>query len=71
MIITEQFFIGERAFVRTRSDSNRYVVRENIEYSEACDPAELNRVYTEGRVIEEQTEIITTDELASILMGET
>lgn len=48
MIVTENFKVGERDFVRTYSDAGRYVVRDGIEYTEACDPAEFGRQYTEG-----------------------
>lgn len=48
MIKTETFFIGEREFTRTYSDANKYVVRDDISYEEACDPAEFGRTYTEG-----------------------
>lgn len=48
MIVTENFKVGERDFIRTYSNSGRYVVRDGIEYSEACDPAEFGRQYTEG-----------------------
>lgn len=51
MIITETFYIGEREFTRTYSDLGRYVVRDGISYSEACDPAEFGRSYTEGDLI--------------------
>ena len=48
MIVSENFKAGERDFVRTYSNSGRYVVRDGVEYSEACDPAEFGRQYTEG-----------------------
>lgn len=48
MIVTENFKVGERDFVCTYSNSGRYVVRDGVEYSEACDPAEFARTYTEG-----------------------
>lgn len=51
MIRTENFTIGEKQFIRTYSDAGRYVVRDGISYSEACDPAEYGRTYTEGDVI--------------------
>ncbi len=44
----EHFYVNGRDFIRTYSDSGRYVVREGVPYSEACDPAEFNRQYTEG-----------------------
>ena len=70
MIRTETFYIGEREFTRTYSDANRYVVRDGVSYSEACDPAEFGRTYTEGDLIEEDTGV--DDEYAKagrILMG--
>lgn len=48
MIVTENFKVGERDFIRTYSNSGRYVVRDGVSYSEACDPAEFGRTYTEG-----------------------
>lgn len=51
MIVQEHFSAGRRDFIRTYSDSNRYVMRDGIEYEEACDPAEFGRQYTEGSLI--------------------
>lgn len=51
MIIQEHFNINGRDFIRTYSDENRYIIREGIAYSEACDPAEFNRQYIEGDII--------------------
>ena len=51
MIRTETYMIGEREFIRTWSDASRYVVRDGVEYSEANDPAEFGRVYTEGELM--------------------
>lgn len=67
MIKTETMIIGSKAFIRTYSDAGRYVVREGVEYSEAIDPAEFGRQYTEGELIEDGA---TADELLSILTGE-
>ena len=71
MIVTENFKVGERDFVRTYSDAGRYVVRDGIEYSEACDPAELGRTYTEGDLMpdDERTDIADKAEAYDILMG--
>lgn len=69
MIRTEHFTVGERDYIRTWSDANRYVVRDGISYSEACDPAEFGRIYTEGDAMDE----LTYDDYATagrILMGE-
>ena len=57
MIIQEHFDVGGRDFIRTYSDAGRYVVRDGAEYSEACDPAEFNRQYTEGDIITDEEEI--------------
>ena len=52
MIKTENLTINGEAFIRTYSDSGHYVVRDGVEYSEAIDPAELGRQYTEGDSVE-------------------
>ena len=67
MIKTEAMTIGSMAFIRTYSDEGRYVVREGVEYSEAIDPAEFGRTYTEGELIEDGA---TADELLAILTGD-
>jgi hypothetical protein len=48
-IITEYFTTREDGVVlnRTYSDQNMMIERDGIRYSEAIDPAELNRQYTE------------------------
>ena len=51
MVRTETFYIRGNEFTRTYSDANRYVVRDGIEYEEACDPSNLGRTYTEGDTI--------------------
>lgn len=66
MIITETYMLNGREFTRTYSDANRYVVRDGIEYSEANDPSEFGRTYTEGDIMDESTE---ADEIVNILMG--
>ena len=50
-IVVEQFYIGERLFNKTYSDAGRAVVRDGVSYSEACDPAEFGRTYTEGELL--------------------
>lgn len=67
MIRTEALTIGATAFIRTYSDAGRYVVREGVEYSEAIDPAEFGRTYTEGEPIEDNA---TADEVLAILTGD-
>lgn len=69
-IVTEQFYVGERLFNRTYSDSNRYVVRDGVSYSEACDPAEFGRRYTEGDILPtDDSDTSDKAEAYDILMG--
>lgn len=69
-IKTEHFTVNGRDFVRTYSDANRYVVRDGVAYSEANDPAEFGRVYTEGDLIPEtETDLADKAEAYDILMG--
>ena len=67
MIKTESLTIGGQEYTRTYSDDNKYVVRDGISYSEAVDPAYLNRTYTEGE--EMPDEEISEEEAGRILMG--
>lgn len=70
MIRQEHFLVGGRDFIRTFSDSGRYVVRDGVEYSEACDPAELGRTYTEGDVMPpDESDLSDKAEAYDILMG--
>ena len=74
MIITEKVNIRNRDFIRTTSDEGRYVVRDGVSYSEAIDPLESGRVYTEGEVMpEEVTDLSVVEAKAKaydILVGE-
>ena len=70
MIKQENLQINGQEFIRTYSDDNRYVVRDGVSYSEAVDPAEFNRLYTEGDVIlDEETTDEDYVEIGKILMG--
>ena len=69
MIRTEQFTVGETDFIRTYSDSGMMIHGGSPEadYSEACDPAELGRTYTETDIPIEDD--VTAEEALSILLG--
>ena len=70
MIVTEPYELNGRQFVRTYSDANRYVVRDGVAYSEANDPAEFGRTYTEGDLIPEtEANLADKAEAYDILMG--
>lgn len=70
MIIQEQFKVGERDFVRTYSDRGMMIHGGSPEgdYSEACDPADLNRTYTETDIPIDGGEA-EAEEIVDILMG--
>lgn len=73
MIVQEHFTVGDRDFVRTVSDAGRYVVRDGVSYSEACDPAEFGRVYTEGDLMppdeQDMEELAAKAEAFDIIFG--
>lgn len=66
-VVVETFYIGEREFTRTYSNANRYVVRDGVSYSEACDPAEFDRQYTEGELL--PVDDSEAEEILDILLG--
>ena len=69
MIVVEHFDINGRDFTRTYSDSGRYVVRDGVSYSEACDPAEFGRTYTEGDLMSEDERQEDAQEILDIILG--
>ena len=69
MIVTETYKLNGRQFVRTYSDANRYVVRDGVEYSEANDPAEFGRTYTEGNLMTDEEIESNAQEILDIIMG--
>ena len=66
-IKTDHFYIGDRLFNRVFSDEGRYVVRDGVYYSEACDPAEFGRTYTEGDLM--PVEEGEAEEILNIILG--
>ena len=64
MIITENLTINNRAFVRAYSDSGFMVERDGVRYSEAIDPAELGRTYTETDELIEGEDLTETEQKA-------
>ena len=56
MIKTENLTINGKAFVKTYSDKGMMVERDGERYSEAIDPAEFGRQYTETDEPIEQNE---------------
>ena len=47
MIKTEQLTINNKQFTKTYSDAGFMIERDGVQYSEAIDPSEFDRTYTE------------------------
>ena len=69
MIVTETYELNGRQFIRTYSDANRYVVRDGVPYSEANDPAEYGRTYTEGEMLPQEESEANAEEILHIILG--
>ena len=65
MIVTEQLIINDRQFTKTYSDSGFMVERDGAQYSEAIDPAEFGRTYTETDIPIEGEPISDTEQKAA------
>ena len=64
MLVRENMEIGGREFVKTDSDKGFYIERDGAKYSEAIDPADIPREYTEtDEPIESEAELTVTDTL--------
>lgn len=63
MIRTENITINGRQLIRTYSDSGYMVERDGVQYDEAIDPIDTNRVYTETDTLIDSdfTEVIEAD----------
>ena len=68
MIKTETMTVNGKEFVKTYSDQGYMVEREGVRYSEAIDPVEYNRQYTEtDEPIEGYTEEATAGDYEAAL----
>ena len=64
MIKTEQLIINYKQFTKSYSDSGYMIERDGVQYSEAIDPTELGRTYTETDIpIEGEGDLTVTDAL--------
>ena len=69
MIVQEHFTVNNKDFIRTYSDAGVLIHGGSPEgdYSEACDPADLGRTYTETDIpIEGDSD---AEEILNILTG--
>ena len=67
MIKTEIITINGVQFQKTWSDANYLIERDGAKYSEAVDPMDVERVYTETNEPIDPQNDITSDEFLSML----
>ena len=67
MIKTEIITINGIQFQRTWSDANYLIERDGAKYSEAVDPIDIERTYTETNELIDPQDNITGDEILSML----
>lgn len=60
MLITETITINGTEYLHNYSDANKYIERDGIKYSDAVDPLDSGRVYTET---DEEMPVATQPEL--------
>ena len=51
MIVNESAVINGKQFIKTYSDENKYIECNGVRYSEAFDPADIEREYTETDIV--------------------
>ena len=67
MLVRENTEIGVRVFVKTYSDGGFYIERDGKKYSEAIDPADIPRTYTEtDEPIDSGEELTVSDTLGML-----
>ena len=67
MIVKENIEIGSKEFVKQYSDKGFYIERDGAKYSEAKDPANIPREYTEtDEPIESEAELTVADTLGML-----
>lgn len=68
MIVSETIVLNGKEFIKTYSDSNLYIERDGLKYSEAIDPIGFNRVYSEtNEPIEVNSEEATSEDYLEAL----
>ena len=65
MIKTEQLTINNKQFTKTYSDQNMMIERDGVQYSEAIDPSEFGRTYTETDIPVEAEATTETEQKAA------
>lgn len=67
MIVKENIEIGGKGFVKQYSDGGFYIERDGEKYSEAIDPADIPREYTETNEPIDSGEEPTVDDALGML----
>ena len=67
MIVTENLYVDGKEYIRTYSSEGVYLEREGARYSEAIDPVELNREYTETDEVIVYEGEVTEDDYSTAL----
>ena len=67
MIVKENLEIGGKAFTNQYSDGGFYIERDGEKYSEAKDPADIPREYTETDEPIDSGEELTVDDALGML----
>lgn len=65
MIVTEQLIINDKQFTKTYSNQNMMIERDGVQYSEAIDPTEFGRTYTETDIPIEAEATTETEQKAA------
>ena len=65
MIVTEQLIINNKQFTKTYSDAGFMIERDGVQYSEAIDPSEFDRTYTETDIPVEAEATTETEQKAA------
>lgn len=61
MIVKETAVINGKQFIKTYSDENKHIECNGVKYSEAFDPYEVEKVYTETDISTETEEATEAD----------
>ena len=65
MILTESLTTNNKQFTKTYSDAGFMIERDGVQYSEAIDPSEFGRTYTETDIPVEAEATTETEQKAA------
>lgn len=53
MVVSEIITVNSRELLHQYSDEGRYLIRDGVIYTDAVDPIDSGRTYTEGEIMED------------------